>query len=109
LILADRRIDRARATGYVDFSSAMSLTLEFVKSASVYPEIGIFFQQIFRFAKNYDGDRPTFALSDALGRSELKNIVSSLALKFVPGETKEGAVRGLQFATEDLRSSKRKA
>jgi hypothetical protein len=29
--------------GYVDFSSAMSLTLEFVKGANVYPEIGMFF------------------------------------------------------------------
>jgi hypothetical protein len=106
LILADGRYDPARATGYVDFSSAMSLTLEFVKGATVYPEIGMFFQQIFTFAKDYEGENPTFALSDALGRAALKNIASSLALKFVPGETKEGAVRGLQFAAQDLRKSK---
>lgn len=106
LILADGRYDPARRSGYVDFSSAMSLTLEFVKGESVYPEIGMFFQQVFTFAREYEGERPTFALSDALGKSALKDIVGSLALKFVPGETKEGAVRGLQFAARDLRSSK---
>lgn len=106
LILADGRYDPARHNGYVDFSSAMSMTLEFVKGASVYPEIGMFFQRVFRFAKDYTGERPTFALSDALGGSALKEIVSSLSLKFVPGETKAGVVRGLQFAAGDLRRSK---
>lgn len=107
LILADGRYDPARHKGYVDFSSAISMTLEFVKGASLYPEIGMFFQRIFRFAKDYTGERPTFALSDALGGSALKEIVSSLALKVVPGETKAGVVRGLQFAARDLRKAKR--
>jgi hypothetical protein len=106
LILADGRYDPGRRNGYVDFSSAMSMTLEFVKGASIYPEIGMFFHHVFHFAKDYSGKGPTFALSDALGGSALKEIASSLALKFVPGETKAGVVRGLQFAAGDLRRIK---
>lgn len=104
LILTNGRYNDTRREGYLDFSSSLALTLEFVKQKDIYPELGMFFEEIFQFSEAYTGQDPALDLSDALGKKSLVNVAKAVAFRLLPTEAKEKAEHGLQFRTSDLRA-----
>ena len=82
----------------------MALTLEFVKQKDIYPELGMFFEDIFHFSETYTGSDPTLGLSDMLGKKTVLNVAKAFALRLLPSDAKDNAEHGIQFMSGDLRA-----
>lgn len=102
LILANARYDRIRKEGYLDFSCTICLQLESVQDEKRFPEIGMFFERIFQFAREYSGDNPVWGLSDRFAGGLAIQLAKDVGISLLPGNVKDTASAAFKYAALDI-------
>lgn len=89
----------------LDCSKAVVCNLEIMIKDKAITSVRAFFTEIFRFAKKYTEDNPTWELSDQLGIQVGKTAIKSSILNMLPKALKKSYETGEHFAVRDLRRS----
>lgn len=104
LILATSRY-RFQTQAEIDFSSAILITLDDLKKSSDLQSVSRFFEEVFRFAEEQNGEDPSFGLSDHLGMRVVKKGIWHTLLEFVPKFLRSDVETAKNFAVRDISKS----
>jgi hypothetical protein len=102
LILTNARYDPEMRTGYLDFRSSIVCDLETMKQVNAIQSAGEFFERIFRFAENAEGNDPTWGFGDRMCVNVAGSAFKRLILSFIPRRVGDDLNRLEQFIVRDI-------
>lgn len=102
LVLANARFDADRNLAYLDFSSALAITLERLKYDGAPADVGIVFERIFAYAESCDGTDPTWGFSDQAAKTLVGSALKSLFISVLPSPLRQDAKAAFHFVSTDF-------
>jgi hypothetical protein len=102
LILANARYDAKRDSAFVDFSSALSITLEKLEYDGALSNAGMLFERILAYAETCKADDPTWGFSDAMGMNVAGSALKNLFISILPAPLRKNAAVAFNFTSKDM-------
>ena len=102
LLLLNARFIPSKKIARLDYSSAITLTLETAIKEGAIDNIAMFFQKIIDHAKTSDGTDPTWGVSDSLGVSLIAKALKKLLLLLLPKGVRDEVRQAFFFAVKDI-------
>jgi len=101
-ILANARYESERGKAFLDFSSAISITLEKLEHDGSLTNVGMLFERVFSYAETCTGDDPTWGFSDQEGKKIVGGALKNLVVSVLPKSIQQGAKDAIHFVSNDL-------
>jgi len=102
LILANAKYDPDRQKAHIDFSSAITCSLDQMKRDGAIVSVENFFEKIFLYAENASGDDPTWGFSDRVGKEKFGSALIRFVLSLLPKTIAQDIKRAAHFAVSDI-------
>jgi hypothetical protein len=90
------------ADAYLDFSSALSVNLDKMKTEGAIDSVPSFFEKIVNFTEQYDGSDPTWGFSDAEAKTLAGSALKSVLLSLLPKPVRSHFKQAFHFAVRDI-------
>lgn len=101
LLLVNARRDESGFEAKIDLTSALSVTLESIKSSESLPEISMLFEKIFQYSETPDSSDPVAGFSDKMGLAIGREAMWSVFTSIVPEPLRSAARSAFAYAVRD--------
>lgn len=102
LVLANSHYDSELDDVYLDFKSAICISFERLKHDGALPDVGILFEEIFRYAETCNAVDPTWGFSDHAAQNLMGNALKSLVVSVLPKAFSQNAKTAFHFVSSNL-------
>lgn len=102
LLLTNATWDPAHRSADLDFSSALAMNLEQAIADGAIPDVGRWFERIFKFAESSRDDDPTWGFGVSAGLVAARSGLASAVLSLLPGRFGSEAQKLPHFLVVDL-------
>jgi hypothetical protein len=100
LVLANAR--SAPAGNYIDCRAAISCSLEQMQSDKAFNNVREFFEKIFKYAETPNAQKPTYGLSDDLGKGVALSAIKKMVFRLLPEGLADDYAKARHFVVTDF-------
>lgn len=102
LILVNGRYNEGQSSPFLDFHTAVSLSLDKITRQGSKDSVSELFEKIFSYAEAADRDDPVWGLSDSMGGAVARRSIRSVLISILPKDLRGHLDSALDYVVRDL-------